>query len=63
MYIHSNDLESLHNHVPQEILPESLGGLISDDEAFDTDIEERILSREEYYQEFTERINQIKELH
>jgi hypothetical protein len=46
--MHSS-LESLHEAVPKEILPESLGGPLSDEEAFDSKFEQRIVDSEEHY--------------
>lgn len=46
--MHSS-LESLHESVPQEILPESLGGPLTDEEAFDSKFEQRIVDSEEHY--------------
>ncbi|ODN04108.1 Alpha-tocopherol transfer protein-like [Orchesella cincta] len=46
--IHSS-LESLHEAVPREILPESLGGPLSDEDAFDSKFEQRIIDSEEHY--------------
>ncbi|OXA57447.1 Retinaldehyde-binding protein 1 [Folsomia candida] len=54
LIIHSNDLASLHAHIPKEILPESLGGPIIEEEAFDINFEQRIRNKEEYYQKFSE---------
>lgn len=42
-------LESLHEHVPPEILPETLGGPLSDEEAFDSKFEQRIVDNEKHY--------------
>lgn len=42
-------LESLHESVPPEILPESLGGPLTDEEAFDSKYEQRIVDSEEHY--------------
>lgn len=42
-------IESLHESVPQEILPESLGGPLTDEEAFDSKFEQRIIDSEDYY--------------
>jgi len=51
IYTHGT-LESLHKHVPPAILPASLGGMVEEDEAIDFDLEKRIHSREQFYENF-----------
>lgn len=46
--MHSS-LESLYECVPKDILPESLGGPYSDEDAFDSKYEQRIVDSEDYY--------------
>jgi hypothetical protein len=50
--VHSNNLDSLHQHLSPEILPKNLGGILEDEEAFDKDVEPRILDMEDYYEKF-----------
>ncbi|XP_035708307.1 alpha-tocopherol transfer protein-like [Folsomia candida] len=38
IYIHSNHLDRLHEHVPPAILPECLGGMLSKEESYDREI-------------------------
>jgi len=56
LHLHSGNYTSLHEHLPQKILPSSLGGTLDEDDAFDDKFEERIKNREEYYVEFNQRL-------
>lgn len=50
IHLHGSSLESLHKHVPKEILPSRLGGLLSDEDAYNVEFEQRILDKTEYYE-------------
>jgi hypothetical protein len=54
IYIHS-DLPSLHEHIPQAILPDWAGGELTQDEAFDSEHSYSILNpeNEEYYKKYS----------
>jgi len=52
LHLHQ-DMKSLHSHISPDILPEWLDGTLSEDVAYDVDLEERIYSREEFYEQFS----------
>jgi len=57
LHLHSGNYSTLHDHLCRNMLPSSLGGTLEEeDDAFDDKFEERIRSREEYYQRFKERL-------
>ncbi|XP_021946107.1 alpha-tocopherol transfer protein-like isoform X1 [Folsomia candida] len=49
LHIHSSNLELLHEHVPKEILPESLGGDLLNKDAYDEEIRARVRATDEFY--------------
>jgi hypothetical protein len=54
MYIHS-DLPSLHEHIPQAILPDWAGGELTNEEAIDTELSYSVLNEEneKYYKKYS----------
>ncbi len=53
IHTHSST-NSLHDHVTPDILPTRYDGLLSDDDAFDEEFEQRIFTREDFYEQFAE---------
>ncbi|XP_035714013.1 alpha-tocopherol transfer protein [Folsomia candida] len=53
IFIDSNCAQ-LHEHLPPEILPKSLGGVLENEEAFRTELPDKIRSQEEFYQKLIE---------
>lgn len=48
-FVHGWNMESLHDLVSPDILPSFLGGRLSDEEAWDETIEERVFKNEESF--------------
>ncbi|GBM43696.1 hypothetical protein AVEN_259615-1 [Araneus ventricosus] len=48
MHFHGSNLESLHKHLPPEILPKYLGGHLSDS---NEDYNSKILSKDSYFED------------
>jgi len=53
-------LHTLHEHFDQETLPTWLGGKLTDEDALDSGINERIMSRDGYYAQLTQKISELK---
>jgi hypothetical protein len=47
MFLHNDDLDALHEHVSPDILPEWLGGKLTDEEALDDEILQKFLKEVE----------------
>lgn len=43
------EYQSLQKFIPSDILPESLGGSMSEDKAWDIDLIQRLFQREKFY--------------
>lgn len=49
-HFHSNRLEELHRHFPPAMLPESLGGELAWEDAFENDLIPRVKGNDDFYE-------------
>jgi len=45
----SHQLDNFYKIIPKSVLPESLGGILPEDEGWDLELEDRIKAKDEYY--------------
>lgn len=48
-FVHGWNMDSLYAHVSPDVLPEFLGGRLSEEDAWDTSLEERIFKNDENF--------------
>jgi len=61
LQFHSPPFETLHNHIPKKCLPLWMNGELSDEDAFDLDVQTRITAKEEEYKRLVEKIKEFQE--
>jgi len=54
IHLHGTNYASLYEHVPREILPESFGGPLPEEEAFNVEFEQSVQDRTEYYEKMAQ---------